>query len=178
MEKLFNIKNRSKLNYLLATLGAGAFAFLSYWFVKNILSKRIKSLMQGKETKQKISILTQKEANERSKLIRDLSYTLYLQLKADSILNVRNIYEGSILLEFFYTGDDKDSLFIDFIGNIESLIINNRKTANFTHSNGKLSLDTSQLKPHAINKINIKFSSNYENVEHGIRLYIDPEDSV
>lgn len=178
MEKLSTLSNRQKINYILSGLGAGAFTFFSYWIFKKYFSKRLKNFVKGTEVSQRIAVLSQSEALERSSLIKNLVYTLFIQLKTDSALNVKSIYEGSMLIEFFYTGTEKDSLFIDYIGNIEGLYINNRKVSSFTHENGKLNIDTAQLKLNSVNKVNIKFSSHYENKCYGLRLFIDPEDSV
>lgn len=160
-----------KWDYLIPILGSGVFAFLSYMFYKKVISKRLTA-----KTVTDKSALTRQEAMIRAKVISNLKYTLFLQLKSDSVVNSKNSFEGSVLISFnLDVAEVKHEFFIDFQGKLANVLVNGVETK-VTHVNDKIYIPKEVLRSY--NQIQINYCNQYANESFGIRLWVDPEDSV
>ena len=129
--------------------------------------------------------LTQKEAELRKSLIADNSgnytviYDLFLVIRkiADKIKEEKHDFEGLLDLTLTYhpKTDIKEGLFLNFVGEIHSLIINDTKIEKFKFEKYRLDLDLNLLKE-GENKIKILFSGDYNHNGVGLHHCVDPAD--
>jgi hypothetical protein len=151
-----------------AGLGFSVFTYLMYQIYKRY-TKSIKS--NGPIP------LKKEEALRRSSLIKNLSYTLFLQLKSDTILATKNFYDGAVLIEFNLTKfEDSTEIFLDFEGCIKKIVVNSEEVE-IKHRNGRVYLPANKLMEQS-NKVHITYSNHYSPVANGLRYYIDPDDEV
>jgi aminopeptidase N len=95
-------------------------------------------------------------------------------------------FEGKVDVIFDYYPKDfdklnishvKDSpLFLNFVGLIQSVQINNQEISDFKFSNQRLELDLNKLEENKQNKVSILFTGNYNHSGVGLHHYIDPSD--
>ena len=129
--------------------------------------------------------LTQKEAEIRKSLVSDnegkysITYDLILVIRkiSDKIKEENHDFEGflDLKLTYFPKSEIKDGLFLNFVGEIHSLEINNKKIQNFNYDKYRLNLDLSLLKE-GENNIKILFSGDYNHNGVGLHHCIDPSD--
>ena len=129
--------------------------------------------------------LTQKEAEIRKSLVSDnegkysITYNLILVIRkiSDKIKDERHDFEGflDLNLTYFPKSEIKDGLFLNFVGEIHSLEINDKKIKNFSYDKYRLNLDLSLLKE-GENNIKILFSGDYNHNGVGLHHCIDPSD--
>jgi hypothetical protein len=149
---------------------AGVFMYLLYRrFLKGKLS-----LPFGGGREKIPTALEKSEAMLRSSLVKNLKYTLYLQLRADSILATKNVYEGAILIQFDL--NKIEEIFLDFKGHIERIIVNSEEIK-VEHKNNKVYLPKDKLTLQS-NNVHITFTNHYTNTHTGIRYWTDPDDEV
>ena len=128
--------------------------------------------------------LTQKEAEIRKLLVSDnegkysITYDLILVIrKLDKIKDEIHDFEGflDLNLTYFPKSEIKDGLFLNFVGEIHSLEINDKKITNISFDKYRLNLDLSLLKE-GENNIKILFSGDYNHNGVGLHHCIDPSD--
>jgi hypothetical protein len=159
--------NKNFMQALFAALGIGGMAFVGYLFYKKFLKNK---LLTNRNTN---TSLSKEDAMRRSELISHLKYTIQVQLNHAHVEQTKNIYEGSVLIEFDLS--KVEDLFIDFMGKVIS-ITNQGKAVPFTHENGKIYLSAKDLAQH--NKINVVFSNQYSLESKGMRIYTDTTNMV
>jgi aminopeptidase N len=130
--------------------------------------------------------LTKKESEIRKFLLTDINetysviYDLFLvfRKKSDNKIGEIHDFEGYLNLDFTYYRKQviKGDLFLNFIGQIHSIIINSKKIKEVNFKNNRLTLDFSFLK-NGNNELNILFSGNYNNNGIGLHHHIDPIDN-
>ena len=129
--------------------------------------------------------LTQKEAEIRKLLVSDnegkysITYDLILVIRklSDKIKDEIHDFEGflDLNLTYFPKSEIKDGLFLNFVGEIHSLEINDKKITNISFDKYRLNLDLSLLKE-GENNIKILFSGDYNHNGVGLHHCIDPSD--
>lgn len=131
--------------------------------------------------------LTQKEAEMRKLLLLgedgktysvNYDLTLVIRRSTDKIEGEKHDFEGYIDISLTFTPKDntKDkSLFLNFVGEIHSLIINSKKVEKFKYEKHQLYIDLSLLVK-GENKISIIYSGDYNHSGVGLHHYIDPID--
>ena len=129
--------------------------------------------------------LTQKEAEIRKSLVSNnegkysITYDLILVIRkiSDKIKDEKHDFEGflNLNLTYFPKSEIKDGLFLNFVGEIHSLEINDKKIKNFNYDKYRLNLDLSLLKE-GENNIKILFSGDYNHNGVGLHHCIDPSD--
>jgi hypothetical protein len=145
---------------LLAALGISGAAVLFYLLAKSCKNK-LPATMSS-------TALTKEEATRRSVLIANLKYTLFLQLKGAHVEQAKNVYEGSVLIDFDLL--KVEDLFIDFRGKVLT-VSNNGLSVPFTYQNDKIHIAAAHLKKE--NRINITWSYHYSLDSRGMRIYTD-----
>ena len=100
--------------------------------------------------------------------VRNLKYTLFLQLNQGHLKQEHNTYDGGILIEFNL--EKIEDMFLDFEG-IVNKVYNNGKLINPQCSNGKIYLRAKDLL--SCNKLNIVFTNHYSHVSQGIKLHFN-----
>jgi len=156
-----------------AGLGVSALAMLTY----NLLKKNSKikfSHKLGLTQQTELIPLTKSEAMKRSANVKNTKYTLFLQLRSESVLATKNVYEGSVLVEFDL--NKIEEVFLDFVGDVKELIVNG-ESIQVNHHQNKIILPKSKLVAQG-NKVFVYYVNHYPNKSNGIRHYIDPEDEV
>ena len=104
--------------------------------------------------------------------------TLVIRKQADKIKDEKHDFEGYLEMTFNFhpKPDIKDPLFfLNFVGEIYSLIINGTKVEKFSFEKHRLILDVNSLKE-GQNKINILYSGDYNHNGVGLHQYTDPSD--
>ena len=117
--------------------------------------------------------------NEKGEYSVNYDLTLVIRKKADKIKDEKHDFEGDleIKLNFYPKSDLKEPLFfLNFVGEIKSLYINDKKIEKFIFEKHRLILDTNELKE-GENKINILYSGDYNHNGVGLHQYIDPSDN-
>jgi aminopeptidase N len=96
---------------------------------------------------------------------------------SDKIKDEKHDFEGflNLNLTYFPKSEIKDGLFLNFVGEIHSLEINDKKIKNFNYDKYRLNLDLSLLKE-GENNIKILFSGDYNHNGVGLHHCIDPSD--
>jgi hypothetical protein len=130
--------------------------------------------------------LTKKESEIRKFLLTDINetysviYDLFLvfRKKSDNKIGEIHDFEGYLNLDFTYYRKQviKGDLFLNFIDQIHSIIINSKKIKEVNFKNNRLTLDFSFLK-NGNNELNILFSGNYNSNGIGLHHHIDPIDN-
>jgi hypothetical protein len=162
-----------------AGLGLSAVGLFTYLMFKKFSSKRLKAASLSPND---ISAypLKKSEALERSNILKNIHYTLFIQLTADTNLATRNHFDGSALIQFDIEGKDKipsSGLFIDFAGNIKKLQINGEEVKIIEHRGHRLYLNK-ELLVESGNRVEVFYVNHYSNDSNGMRNYIDPDDEV
>lgn len=152
-------------------LGGVGMAFLGHLLYKKFSSG--KSLPGGLNNG--IISLSKSEAMSRSNLIKNLKYTLFVLLRSDHAIAARNIFDGTVLLEFDL--NKSEDLFIDFHGEITKVMINGESIKDITRINDRIYIPAKYLRLQS-NKIKISYSCHYSHVSKGLKHYLDPEDMV
>lgn len=152
-------------------LSATAFTVVCYMFYQKYKGKF--KLPFGKNSIIPLP-LTKDEAMHRSSLVKNLKYTLFLQLKSDKIISIKNTYDGSILIEFDL--NKIEDIFLDFKGEIKKIYVNSILVKT-DHRNERIYIKKDTLLQNG-NKIQIQYLNNYTTSSPGIRHYIDPNDLV
>lgn len=169
--------------HIAAGLGISAVSLFTYLMFKKFSSKRLKAGL-SKLSPYDISAfpLKKSEAFERSNLLKNIHYTLFIQLTADTDLATRNHFDGSALIQFDIEAKNKipsSGLFIDFAGNIKKLQINGEEVPvkSIDHRGHRLYLNK-ELLVESGNRVEVFYVNHYSNDSHGMRNYIDPDDEV
>ena len=105
--------------------------------------------------------------------------TLVLRKKADKIKDEKHDFEGYLEITFNYhpKPEIKEPLFfLNFVGEIKSLIINDKTQEKFTFEKHRLILDVTTLKE-GENLIKIIYSGDYNHNGVGLHQYVDPSDN-
>ena len=117
--------------------------------------------------------------NEKGEYSVKYDLTLVIRKTADKIKDEKHDFEGDLEITFnFHPKPDlKDPLFfLNFVGEINSLIINGTKVENFVYEKHRLILEQNTLKE-GENKINILYSGDYNHNGVGLHQYTDPSDN-
>ena len=117
--------------------------------------------------------------NEKGEYSVKYDLTLVIRKTADKIKDEKHDFEGDLEITFnFHPKPDlKDPLFfLNFVGEINSLIINGTKLEKFVYEKHRLILDQKTLKE-GENKINILYSGDYNHNGVGLHHYTDPSDN-
>ena len=138
-----------------------------------------------KEGNKKEPLLHTEAVTRKSLLINEkgeysVKYNLILVLRrhSDKLKDEKHDFEGhlEIIFNFHHKKEIKDPLFfLNFVGEIKSLLINETKIEKFTFEKHRLILDINSLKE-GENKINIIYSGDYNHNGVGLHQYIDPSD--
>ena len=121
-----SFKKSNLFKTLIAAFGIGGAAVLSYFLIKNFKKKLTCHSLPG---------LSKDDAIRRSQIIKNLKYSLFLQLNPAHLRKEHMTYEGSVVVEFDI--EKEEDLFLDFEGKVLK-IFNNGKQINATHVNGKI----------------------------------------
>ena len=116
--------------------------------------------------------------NEKGEYSVNYDLTLIIRRQADKLKDEKHDFEGDLEIKFnFYPKPDlKDPLFfLNFVGEIKCLSINDTVQEKFVFEKHRLILDTNKLKE-GENKINILYSGDYNHNGVGLHQYIDPSD--
>ena len=116
--------------------------------------------------------------NEKGEYSVKYNLILVLRKQADKLKDEKHDFEGHLemIFNFYPKKDLKDPLFfLNFVGEINSLLINGTKVEKFTFEKHRLILDVNSLKE-GENKINIIYSGDYNHNGVGLHQYIDPSD--
>ena len=124
--------------------------------------------------------VTRKNLLTKGKDEYSVKYNLALVIRkqADKIKDEKHDFEGDleITFDFHPKPELKEPLFfLNFVGEIKSLIINGAKVEKFVFEKHRLILDVNTLKE-GQNKINILYSGDYNHNGVGLHQYIDPSD--
>ena len=117
--------------------------------------------------------------NEKGEYSVKYNLTLVIRKTADKIKEEKHDFEGDLEMTFnFHPKPElKDPLFfLNFVGEIKSLIINGTKVEKFTFEKHRLIVDINSLKE-GENKINILYSGDYNHNGVGLHQYTDPSDN-
>ncbi|EMJ90530.1 M1 family aminopeptidase [Leptospira alstonii] len=117
------------------------------------------------------NILTQTEAVKRAELVNQVGYEIRLDLKAGS-----STYQGETKILFFYTGNEKGKLKIDFVTKkIEVFLLNGKEFSDYTKTDSSLDVPGDSLKP-GKNEIEIRYTNDYNHSGSGFHQFQDPSD--
>ncbi len=116
--------------------------------------------------------LTKIQAELRSTHISDLKYSIKLILEKESTQ-----YKGNTNIFFNYKKGKMNELIIDFITDtVHKVILNDIALTDFRKDEFWLYINSNQL-IEGNNKIEIEYTSNYDNTGSGFHRFIDPEDN-
>jgi aminopeptidase N len=102
---------------------------------------------------------------------------LVLRKKADNSTSHPNSdFEGRILINFLYHGKSQNDLFLNFIGEVHQVRINDN-IVQTNYKDSRVYLDHSKLKNAEKNEVVILFSAKYQRTGVGLHHFIDPIDS-
>ena len=111
----------------------------------------------------------------------NINYNLILALRRSTDLSNNHNhsnYSGQIEIKFFlYTSLLEGQLFLDFIGQVNSMTVNNEKIENINAANHRIIIDTINLKIGSENTVNILFNANFSKTAQGLHYYLDPADN-
>jgi hypothetical protein len=154
-----SFKKSNLFKTLLAAFGIGGAALLGYFMIKKFKKKHLCQSLQG---------LSKNDAIRRSQIIKNLKYSLFLQLNPAHLKKEHMTYEGSVVVEFDV--EKEEDLFLDFEGKVLK-IFNNGKPINVTHVDGKIYIKAADLSKK--NKINIIYVNNYSTEAAGIKMHYE-----
>jgi hypothetical protein len=157
-----------------AGLGISALGLFSYLMYKKLHSKK---LAKGVSPLDFINFpLKKSEAMERSKVVKNVSYNLFLQFTDDSLITSANHYDGSTLIQFDLEKiPSNSSLFLDFVGSVKKISINGQEVSNIDHRDHRIYLPRDLLVEGG-NRVEVFYVNHYSVNSSGIRNYNDPED--
>ena len=144
-----------------------------YFIYKIFQNRKAKRLSQ-----ESILPLRKGEAKHRSELIRNLKYTLFLQLNTNQDPVIikskphKNVFQGCVLIEFDL--ERIEDIFLDFKGNVINIEINSEKIKKFEHMNGRIYVPAESLSKH--NRIQITYANQYSHDSEGLRYFVDSND--
>jgi hypothetical protein len=150
---------------LLTAFGVTGAAMVAYFLIRRFKNRLPTTMEQV--------ALTKEEATRRSELIANLKYTLFLQLNGAHVVQSKNTYEGSVLIDFDLL--KVEDIFIDFTGKVLT-ITNNGVNVPIVHQNGKIHIEAAHLKKE--NKICVTFTNQYSLESKGMRIYTDTVNMV
>lgn len=139
--------------------------------------------MESKEAPKKMP-LKQSEAEFRKAELSDekgnvnVSYNLILTLRKTahvSQMYPHNNFEGRLHLKFVYHGKVEEDLFLNFSGDVHSLVINSEKQET-NYRDRRVYLDRTKLKKGQENDIVVLFSTKYDKGGVGLHHFTDPID--
>ena len=146
---------------------------------------------QKDEANEKKKPLTQEEAITRKNLLSkdngktySLSYDLTLTIRrsTDKLETDPFDFEGYLQCKLFYYNeknlpeDNNSLLFMNFVGSIKHLKINEKTINDFTYKDHRIFLPLNELKKDSENSIEILFKGKYNHNGVGLHHYIDPSD--
>ncbi len=116
--------------------------------------------------------LTKIQAELRSTHISDVKYSIKLILEKESIQ-----YKGNTKIFFNFKKGKMNELIVDFITDtVHSVLLNDIALTDFRKDEYWLYINSNQLID-GNNKIEIEYTSNYDNTGSGFHRFIDPEDN-
>ena len=155
-----------------AGLGISALGLFSYLMYKKLHSKK---LAKGVSPLDFINFpLKKSEAMERSKVVKNVSYTLFLQFTDDSLITSANHYDGSTLIQFDLE-KIPTNLFLDFVGSVKKISINGQELKKIEHRDHRIYLPKDLL-VEAGNRVEVFYVNHYSGNSSGMRNFNDPED--
>lgn len=143
--------------------------------------------MQSEQESQKKYPLNIEEAKLRKKLITaddgsyNMRYNLFLTIRraADKKEDDKYEFDGHVEVVFEYRpkeGSKENDLFLNFVGQVKTMKINDKVVDNFKYENHRLTVNLDLLKANEQNKVNITFRGNYNHNGVGLHHFIDPID--
>ena len=115
--------------------------------------------------------LTQKQAEQRSAHISNVSYSIKLHLE-----KAETCYTGETTLSFDYTPGNMEELMVDFITKeVTSVSINGKVISDYRKDEYWLYITVSSLNK-GMNKIDIAYQNDYDKTGSGFHRFVDPED--
>ncbi len=160
-----NIKKHWK--HIAAGLGMSLFGLMAYFVYRKAKSRRaLAGVAQP---------LTKEEALNRSRLVKNLDYTLFLQLWQPTVLHANSFYEGTVKITFDLT--EKEDLFIDFKGEAKRISLNQIDIEfEKCYSGNRIYLAKERLEKN--NVLVVEFKNHYSSDVHGIRYSFEEQSLV